>query len=353
MLTRTVDGLEYSYTMYVKKHSRCLSSADSCSATFVKTATVITVTILFISRYVEKVSRMEPFGASVEQKKDAVAESPSSQPRAERKLAAKPNAIKKVALDDLDDIQTNEISESSSIGESGGFSWSNLLGMVMQMIFNPGGATATSPSKSEGLDEGAVVPTSPWTQILAVGLKILSAFLGGGAQAQGDGIDKVDNGGSPLQGVLAAVLSTMIGSRDPQQVNMLAKQAGEFINIVVNLLDALKTSFSHRSFSAHVTGRKDSVSEAAIAGIAMMKGYVRSLGTGENSCMAKYMCEANQECSTDIGPTSLFCHVGSYTASFILDRSSSAKAFDLLYEAGRRGRSGDNCQQAYLECNEV
>ncbi|XP_076254224.1 uncharacterized protein LOC143192638 isoform X3 [Rhynchophorus ferrugineus] len=266
------------------------------------------------------------------QKKDAVAESPSSQPRAERKLAAKPNAIKKVALDDLDDIQTNEISESSSIGESGGFSWSNLLGtlpsitgMVMQMIFNPGGATATSPSKSEGLDEGAVVPTSPWTQILAVGLKILSAFLGGGAQAQGDGIDKVDNGGSPLQ----------------------------FINIVVNLLDALKTSFSHRSFSAHATGRKDSVSEAAIAGIAMMKGYVRSLGTGENSCMAKYMCEANQECSTDIGPTSLFCHVGSYTASFILDRSSSAKAFDLLYEAGRRGRSGDNCQQAYLECNEV
>lgn len=39
----------------------------------------------------------------------------------ERKFAEKPNALKKVALDDLDDIQTNSISDS-------GFSWSNVLG---------------------------------------------------------------------------------------------------------------------------------------------------------------------------------------------------------------------------------
>lgn len=45
--------------------------------------------------------------------------------RIERKFAEKPNAIKKVALDDLDDIQTNQIQESSA---GGGFSWSNLLG---------------------------------------------------------------------------------------------------------------------------------------------------------------------------------------------------------------------------------
>lgn len=39
----------------------------------------------------------------------------------ERKFAEKPNALKKVAIDDLDDIQTNSISDS-------GFSWSNMLG---------------------------------------------------------------------------------------------------------------------------------------------------------------------------------------------------------------------------------
>lgn len=67
----------------------------------------------------------------------------------------------------------------------------------MQMIFNPGGA-ATGPNKSESLDDGTV-PTSPWANLLSVGLKILTAILGGGAVAQSDGIDKVDNGGSPLQ----------------------------------------------------------------------------------------------------------------------------------------------------------
>ena len=41
------------------------------------------------------------------------------------------------------------------------------------------------------------VSTSPWANILAMGLKILSAILGGGG-AGGDGIDKVDNS-SPLQ----------------------------------------------------------------------------------------------------------------------------------------------------------
>lgn len=43
--------------------------------------------------------------------------------RIERKFAEKPNAIKKVSLDDLDDVQTNQIGDS--VG--GGFSWSNFL----------------------------------------------------------------------------------------------------------------------------------------------------------------------------------------------------------------------------------
>ena len=42
-----------------------------------------------------------------------------------------------------------------------------------------------------------MAPASPWAQVLQVGLKILSHFLGGGAPA-GDGIDKVDNS-SPMQ----------------------------------------------------------------------------------------------------------------------------------------------------------
>ncbi|KAB0799120.1 hypothetical protein PPYR_07951 [Photinus pyralis] len=265
--------------------------------------------------------------------------------RIERKFAEKPNAIKKVSLDNLSDLETNSIEDSSS--SQNGFSWSNLLGVIMHMLFTPG--TPTGPNKSESLDDS--VAPSPWANLLSVGLKILTAFLGGGPVG-GDGIDKVDNGSSPLQEILAAILPSFLGTSDREQVNTIAKQAGEFLNIIMNLLEALKTSFSHRSIAARSVGRKDSISDAAVAGISLMKGYVRSLGTSEESCMQKYVCDANRECSSDVGQTSIFCHLGTYAVSFVMERSTGS-SFDVLYEAGRRGRSGDNCQQAFLECNEV
>ncbi|XP_022112366.1 uncharacterized protein LOC110991338 isoform X2 [Pieris rapae] len=236
---------------------------------------------------------------------------PHEQMVQERKFAEKPNALKKVALDDIDEIQNNSISD-------GGFSWSNMLGMIMQMIFNPG---TTGPNKSDNIDTDSVAP-SPWANLLSMGLKILTAILGGGASS--DGIDKVDNGNSPMQ----------------------------FINIVVNLLDALKTSFSHRSLTARSMGRKDSVSDAALAGIAMMKTYVRSFGTNDDKCLQKYVCDANSECSADIGPKSVFCQLGTYAASFVLERQSGGTS-QQFYEAGRRGRSGVDCRELYLQCNEV
>lgn len=64
--------------------------------------------------------------------------------------------------------------------------------MIMQMIFNPGGS---SPSKSDGLDTDSG-SSSPWPNLLSMGLKILTAVLGGGAPV--DGIDKVDSS-SPMQ----------------------------------------------------------------------------------------------------------------------------------------------------------
>lgn len=42
----------------------------------------------------------------------------------------------------------------------------------------------------------------------------------------------------------------------------------------------------------------------------------------------------------------------SYATSFVLERTTG-NAFEAFYDAGRRGRSGENCRQIYLECNEV
>lgn len=109
----------------------------------------------------------------------------------QRKFAVKPNASKKVALDDLDeDIEPNQLQDNNT------FSWTNVLSTVMQMFFNNG---YNAPSKSDDLDgglNGGLAP-SPWTNVISIGLKIFNAVLGG-YPAQ-DNIDKVDNGGSPLQ----------------------------------------------------------------------------------------------------------------------------------------------------------
>ncbi|XP_012061706.1 PREDICTED: uncharacterized protein LOC105624973 [Atta cephalotes] len=202
--------------------------------------------------------------------------------REERKFAEKPNAMKKVAIDDLEDISTNQIQE----GSSSGFSWSNMLGMLMQMLLGQTGGVA-GPSKNE-IDDGTTV--SPWTNLLSVGLRVLTALLGGPQQPV-DGIDKVDNQSSPMQGYMRSV----------------------------------------KSFS-----------------------YVgRAEEEGQRGCAERALCEASAECIADTqGPSSIFCQLGSYATSYFLQRQSGV-GFEALYEAGRRGRTGEDCRTLFMDCNAV
>lgn len=68
--------------------------------------------------------------------------------------------------------------------------------MVMQMFFNGANAQNAPLKSDDGIDNG--IAPSPWANIISVGLKIVTALLGGGA-GNPDGIDKVDNGNSPMQ----------------------------------------------------------------------------------------------------------------------------------------------------------
>lgn len=83
----------------------------------------------------------------------------------DRKFAEKPNALKKVALENVDDLETNQIQEN---GWNGG--WSSMLGSLMQMIFNAqAGGGNFAPSKSDDFDTTSQIPPSPWTNVIAVG----------------------------------------------------------------------------------------------------------------------------------------------------------------------------------------
>ena len=85
-----------------------------------------------------------------------------------RKYAVKPNASKKVALDDVeDDIEANQIQEAPN-----GFSWSNMLGTVLTMFFN---GAANSPTKSDDVDGGFA--GSPWANVISMGISLLNTFM--------------------------------------------------------------------------------------------------------------------------------------------------------------------------------
>lgn len=94
---------------------------------------------------------------------------PSVRYEDDRKFAEKPNALKKVALDDVDDdIQTNQISDNGV----GGFSWTNMLGTLMTMFFN--NAANIQPTKSDDFETNgglATSATSPWANVISIGKK--------------------------------------------------------------------------------------------------------------------------------------------------------------------------------------
>lgn len=100
------------------------------------------------------------------QRLQKVHQSPVYQPTAEstgRKYAVKPNASKKVALDDVEDDGDvmNQLSETPT-----GFSWSNMLSTVLTMFFN---GAANVPSKSDDIDNSVGFGGSPWANVISMG----------------------------------------------------------------------------------------------------------------------------------------------------------------------------------------
>lgn len=74
---------------------------------------------------------------------------------------------------------------------------------------------------------------------------------------------------------------------------------------------------------------------------------------GQRGCAERALCEASAECVADSQGTSMiFCQLGSYATSYLLQRQSGV-GFEALFEAGRRGRSGEDCRTLFMDCNAV
>ena len=74
---------------------------------------------------------------------------------------------------------------------------------------------------------------------------------------------------------------------------------------------------------------------------------------GHRGCAERALCEASAECMAELpGTSSIFCQFGTYATSWALQMQSGV-GFEALYEAGRRGRSGEDCRTHFMDCNAV
>ncbi|XP_064103094.1 uncharacterized protein LOC135213120 isoform X1 [Macrobrachium nipponense] len=263
-----------------------------------------------------------------------------------RKFHSKPNNVKKQQLVE----PAPDVKQDKPAANGGAFQWGDILGVIVQLLI--GGPVNGGPQgASDKMDYITQLTTGEfsWSKVFSLGLQLVLSVLGGGDNAA---IDKMDVG-SPLEGLLTHVLSYLTGSTDPTEVGVMAKQTSEVINLVVTLLDALRTSFSKRSFESRSLGTTDPLADAAVAATTMLKSYIMTYGTDDDLCMQKYLCEANSDCVYGTGDTGyLFCQMGTYGLSYVLERSTYTP-FEIYNDAGRRGRIGENCVEIYSECNEV
>ena len=75
----------------------------------------------------------------------------------------------------------------------------------------------------------------------------------------------------------------------------------QVLNLLVKVLDMLKTSFTQRNARSmsSVRGLKDSIDDAAVAGISMVKGFVRSALSNEQPCVQRHICDAAAQASRE------------------------------------------------------
>ncbi|KAK2706312.1 uncharacterized protein LOC136030040 [Artemia franciscana] len=225
-----------------------------------------------------------------------------------RKFQVKSNNIKKASsIEGTEKIETSTATVATS--NNGGFSWVNMMGTLMQLFLGGSGGIDKS-------DQG----NFNWMNLIALGARLLMQSL------SSDSLDKSDSGVPP---------------------------AMQLIQLATSLLDALRLSFSQRSSQARSIGEKDPLADVGIASVTILKGYVNTMKSDEESCSQRVMCEANRQCANEANESGyLFCQLGTLAAGYVNEIRTN-QPIDNIAEAGRRGRTGENCAVIYNQCNEL
>jgi len=147
----------------------------------------------------------------------------------------------------IDNLSNDLVETEKPLAKEEGSMLTTVLELAMKfvpmLIDTLSGSTGPSQTdRIEGIDLNGEDPFS-MRNIAFLGLKLFLAIAGGSSS----GIDKSDNIG-PMQPLMGAVIGALTGSKDQREVEVMAKQASEVINLVITLVEALTTSMSQRSF---------------------------------------------------------------------------------------------------------
>lgn len=268
-----------------------------------------------------------------------------------RAYNVKSNNIKKTQmLESKQDSLPSKISNSivKQNEDKGGFQWGNILGVAFKLLSLPQPGGSSSPIDKADKISQLTNGEFSWTKIVSLGLQLVLSFFGNDNVA----LDKMDPG-SPIEALLTAAIAYFTGSNDMNEVSVMAKQATELWDIVISLLDTLRTSFSQRSFEARAIGSNDLLADVGVASSAMVKSYLKTYGTDDDICLQKYICEANRECADETSESGyLFCQMATYSLGYVLE-SSSRVPFEIISDAGRMGRVGEDCTTLFKDCKDA
>ncbi|KAG9510864.1 hypothetical protein GZH46_00581 [Fragariocoptes setiger] len=147
--------------------------------------------------------------------------------------------------------------------------------------------------------------------------------------------------------ILKSLIKLMWGNQD--EVGATSRQV---LSVLTKVLDMLKGTFGQKARSASGRGLRDTVDDAASAGVSMLQGYVKAVITPENKCTQRYLCQASKEAVSANREIGYFVsQVAGYATSYLLD-SQKLAPFQANYEATRRGRNMEDCANLYHECRE-
>jgi len=148
--------------------------------------------------------------------------------------------------------------------------------------------------------------------------------------------------------IVRTIVKLLFGSNEESTAT-----SRQVLNVLVKVLDMLRTSFGQRARSSASRGIRDAIDDAAAASVTMLRGYVKSVLSADEHCSQKHLCESSQEAMRDGRELGyLIAQFGGYASSYLLE-NQKAVPFNSNYDASRRGRSGEDCAKLYQACNEA